>query len=225
MPFFYLALLFVLMEVNKTIAPASPPGPSTANNHTQKHHHLHSQIHSQSHHHGIFSSTSILILVISIIFIILLLAIILIIFLLRRLKSAKNNGNWKKHNSMHNTRSRFIAHTTVNVNSSPGDYLFFKVYKFNIFWRCWSFKAMLAYRKCIQVSIFMVSVNVLLSSPLFGPPLLSHFHKTNHFQPPKYTFTWFIHITLWLKMTLLDFCSFFFFYFLKKFLPFKFYSN
>ncbi|KAK4596010.1 hypothetical protein RGQ29_014192 [Quercus rubra] len=107
------------MEVNKTIAPASPPGPSTANNHTQKHHHLHSQIHSQSHHHGIFSSTSILILVISIIFIILLLAIILIIFLLRRLKSTKNNGNWKKHNSMHNTRSRFIAHTTVNVNSSP----------------------------------------------------------------------------------------------------------
>ena len=114
------------MEVNITIAPASPPAPSTSNNHTQKHHHLHSQIHSQSHHHGIFSSTSILILVISIIFIILLLAIILIIFLLRRLKSAKNNGNWKKHNSMHNTRSRFIAHTTVNVNSSPGDYLFSK---------------------------------------------------------------------------------------------------
>ncbi|XP_023898500.1 probable serine/threonine-protein kinase PBL7 [Quercus suber] len=107
------------MEVNNTIAPASPPGPSTANNHTQKHHHLHSQIHSQSHRHGIFSSTSILILVISIIFIILIVAIILIIFLLRRLKSAKNNGNWKEHKSMHNTSSRFIAHTTVNVNSSP----------------------------------------------------------------------------------------------------------
>ncbi|KAM3752750.1 hypothetical protein ACB098_03G042700 [Castanea mollissima] len=107
------------MEVNKTIAPASPPGPSTANNHTQKHHHLNSQIHSQSHHHGVSSSTLILILVISIIFIILLLAVILIIVLLRRLKSAKNNDNWKEHNSMLNTSRRFIAHTTVNVNSSP----------------------------------------------------------------------------------------------------------
>ena len=80
------------MEVNKPIAPASPPGLSTANNHTQKHHHLHSQSHSHSYHHGIFPSTSILILIKSIIFIILLFAIILIIVLLRRLKSAKNNG-------------------------------------------------------------------------------------------------------------------------------------
>ena len=111
----YLALLFVLMEVNSTIALAP------ANNHTKKHHHSLSSSQSHGHHHGIFSSISILILSISITFIVLFLVILLLIVLLRRLKSAKKNGTWKEHNDINNTSSRFIAHTTVNINSSPGD--------------------------------------------------------------------------------------------------------
>uniref|UniRef100_A0A2N9ED71 Protein kinase domain-containing protein n=1 Tax=Fagus sylvatica TaxID=28930 RepID=A0A2N9ED71_FAGSY len=101
------------MEVNSTIALAP------ANNHTKKHHHSLSSSQSHGHHHGIFSSISILILSISITFIVLLLAILLLIVLLRRLKSAKKNGTWKEHNNINNTSSRFIAHTTVNINSSP----------------------------------------------------------------------------------------------------------
>jgi heme/copper-type cytochrome/quinol oxidase subunit 2 len=106
------------MEVkNSTDAPAMPLGFTAANNHTQEHHHSHPQTHG--HHHAIFSSISILIIIISIASIAVIFAIFLIILMLRRLKSAKTNGTCKEHNSI--TSSRFVAHTTVTSNSSPGN--------------------------------------------------------------------------------------------------------
>ncbi|KAG2695481.1 hypothetical protein I3760_07G014600 [Carya illinoinensis] len=103
------------MEVNNTQPPARPL--DTANNYTQGHHHTHSPTNSQ--HHGIFPSISTLIIIIAITSVVLLFVIFLIIIMLRRLKSTKNNSTAKEHNSINNTSSRFIAHTTVNFNSSP----------------------------------------------------------------------------------------------------------
>lgn len=113
-------LLFVLMEPTTTATgePAKPHG-----NHTNKNHNS-SSSHSQPHyqHHGILSSTSILIIIISSIAVIVVLAIFLIIVMFRRIKFTKKRSGCKEICSINNTSSRFIAQTTINFNSSPGNY-------------------------------------------------------------------------------------------------------
>ncbi|GMP40419.1 hypothetical protein CsSME_00010875 [Camellia sinensis var. sinensis] len=105
--------MFVLMETNTTVIPASPPVPS-AENDTHNHHHP-----SQPHHHDIIPTTSILIIILPITIIILLLSILLIIVMLRRLKSTKTNDNRKSNNGINKNNCMFIAHSTININASP----------------------------------------------------------------------------------------------------------
>ncbi|KAK6233145.1 Protein kinase domain - like 10 [Theobroma cacao] len=99
--------------------PAMPPGLSTAKNHTYHNpHRFHSK--SQNHQHGTnLSLNFIIIIIISIILIIAVFAIFLIIALLRRRKSVRKHGSCKESGSLNNTSSRFIAHNSINLNSSP----------------------------------------------------------------------------------------------------------
>ncbi|XP_021282738.1 probable serine/threonine-protein kinase PBL7 [Herrania umbratica] len=99
--------------------PATPPGPSIAKNHTHHNHHrFHSK--SQNHQHGTnLSLNFIVIIIISIISIIVVFAIFLIIAMLRRLKSVRKLGSCKESGSLNNASRRFIAHNSIDFNSSP----------------------------------------------------------------------------------------------------------
>ncbi|KAK3172131.1 hypothetical protein Dsin_032580 [Dipteronia sinensis] len=92
---------------------------SSEKNHLHKHnfHHSSSQNIHHHHHYGILSFNSSVIIVVSIITVIVLLAIFLIIVLLRRLNSGKDKKTSCKDIQIGS--SRFIAHTTINVTSSP----------------------------------------------------------------------------------------------------------
>ncbi|XWS64575.1 hypothetical protein CRYUN_Cryun05aG0015300 [Craigia yunnanensis] len=99
--------------------PAMPPGLSTAKNHTHhKHHHFHSI--SKNHQHStILSLNFFIIIIVSIISIVVVSAIFLIIVMHRRLKSVRKHGGCKESSGINKTSSRFIAHTTIDFNSSP----------------------------------------------------------------------------------------------------------
>ncbi|XWS58231.1 hypothetical protein CRYUN_Cryun08bG0016700 [Craigia yunnanensis] len=111
------------MEDSNTTATAPPPampqGLSTAKNHTHHKHHL---FHSKSQnlqHSNSLSLNYIIIIIVSIISIVLVFAIFLTIVMLRRLKSVRKHGSCKESSGINNTGSRFIAHTTIDFNSSP----------------------------------------------------------------------------------------------------------
>ncbi|XP_009373975.2 probable serine/threonine-protein kinase PBL7 [Pyrus x bretschneideri] len=107
------------MEVNTTTVASSGPFDLDGKNHTNKQHLSNSQPYHH-HHHGFFLSKSALIVIIPTISVMVILSIIFILLMLRRLaKSTKTNGNIYKETSLINTRSRFIAQTTVDLNSSP----------------------------------------------------------------------------------------------------------
>ncbi|XVF06144.1 hypothetical protein REPUB_Repub06bG0022200 [Reevesia pubescens] len=114
------------MEDSNITATASPPamspGLSTAKNHT--HHHKHNFFHSKSQNHqhsNTLSLNSIIVIIVSIISIVVVFAILLIIVMFRRLKSVRKHGSCKESGCINNTSrsSRFIAHTTIDFNSSP----------------------------------------------------------------------------------------------------------
>ncbi|XVE89718.1 hypothetical protein DITRI_Ditri20bG0018100 [Diplodiscus trichospermus] len=112
------------MEDSNTTA-AMPPALSSAKNHTP-HMHVHhfnnstSQTHQQS---TTLSLNSIIVIIVSIISIMVFFAIFVIIVMLRRLKSVRNHGmSCKESNGINNNNnksSRFIAHSTIDFNSSP----------------------------------------------------------------------------------------------------------
>ncbi|CAN6575627.1 unnamed protein product [Malus baccata var. baccata] len=107
------------MEVNTTTVAPSGPFDLAGKNHTNKHHLSNSQPYHH-HHHGFFLSKSVLIVIIPTISVMVIVSIIFILLMLRRLaKSTKTNGNIYKETSLINTKSRFIAQTTVDLNSSP----------------------------------------------------------------------------------------------------------
>lgn len=113
-------------EVNNSTAEAAP------RNHIHKHNHSHSQTSDNGqhqhqhhhHHHGILSSNSFLIIIASIICITVLVAILVLILMLQRLKSARNKltacRESNSSSSIHNSSNRFIPHTAINFDSSPG---------------------------------------------------------------------------------------------------------
>ncbi|KAK8520212.1 hypothetical protein V6N13_031326 [Hibiscus sabdariffa] len=122
------------MEDSKTTAtepsPAmSTPGFSTAKNrshHLKNNHHQHQHQHhfdsiSRNHQHNTgLSFNSIIIIVLSLVSIVLVFAIFVIIVMFRRLKSVGKHGGCNESGSMNNSSSsRFIAHTTINFDSSP----------------------------------------------------------------------------------------------------------
>ncbi|KAL2490484.1 Protein kinase superfamily protein [Abeliophyllum distichum] len=104
------------METNASAA-------SAAENHTHNLHHLHQpQPHGQPHHGDVLPSSSVLIIVIPIIIMFLILAILLLIVMLRRLQSAKCKRSPKSSKSViNNSNCMFIAHSTININSSPAE--------------------------------------------------------------------------------------------------------
>ncbi|GMI84454.1 hypothetical protein like AT1G54820 [Hibiscus trionum] len=100
----------------------STPGLSTAKNHSHHlnhHHHFHSV--SRNHQHNTsFSFNFIVIIILSVVSIIVIFAIFLVIVMFRRLKSVGNHNSCNETGSVNNsTSSRFIAHTTINSDSSP----------------------------------------------------------------------------------------------------------
>lgn len=122
------------MEDSNTTAsatppPALPPRLGTAKDPT-RHHNRHHLFHSISQNHQNTNTLSLnsIILIISIISIVVASAIFLIIVMLRRLKSVRKHGNCKESSgiSINKATSRFIAHTTIDFNYSPGNYTRFK---------------------------------------------------------------------------------------------------
>lgn len=111
------------MESNtNSMAPANarPLGFGTENNQTHSHHHhKHIQPHDNPHHLTL-SLHSIIIIIVSIISFIVLFALALVILVLRRLKSGKGQGSCNDIIDKSGC-SRFIAHTTINLASSPGN--------------------------------------------------------------------------------------------------------
>ncbi|XP_009768138.1 putative serine/threonine-protein kinase PBL7 [Nicotiana tabacum] len=106
------------MENNNTGIATSPVG--WKSNHSHSHHHLESQSHKIHRHNDMLPSTSILLIIIPIIIIILLIAISLLIVMLKRIQSAKDNGISSKSRSViNNSNCMFIAHSTINIHSSP----------------------------------------------------------------------------------------------------------
>ncbi|XP_019258707.1 PREDICTED: serine/threonine-protein kinase CDL1 isoform X2 [Nicotiana attenuata] len=106
------------MEYNNTGIATSPVG--WKSNHSHSHHHLESQSHKIHQHNDMLPSTSILLIIIPIIIIILLIAISLLIVMLKRIQSAKDNGISSKSRSViNNSNCMFIAHSTINIHSSP----------------------------------------------------------------------------------------------------------
>ncbi|XP_038716616.1 probable serine/threonine-protein kinase PBL7 [Tripterygium wilfordii] len=79
-------------------------------------HHSHSKPYNHNHGHGSLSSTPILIIIISSVLVIVLVAILFIVAMLRRLKSAQNRKNSRNNKD---SISKFIAHTTINIDASP----------------------------------------------------------------------------------------------------------
>lgn len=113
-------ILSVIMENNNTGIATSPVG--WKSNHSHSHHHLESQSHKIHRHNDMLPSTSILLIIIPIIIIILLIAISLLIVMLKRIQSAKDNGISSKSRSViNNSNCMFIAHSTINIHSSPGN--------------------------------------------------------------------------------------------------------
>ncbi|XWS42428.1 hypothetical protein CRYUN_Cryun16bG0013400 [Craigia yunnanensis] len=111
------------MEYSNTTAitppPAMPPGLSTAKNLTHhKHHYFRSKYQNHQHSNSL-SLNSIIIIIVFIISIVVVFTIFLIIVMLRRLKSVRKHGSCKESSGINNTSSRFIAHTTIDFNSSP----------------------------------------------------------------------------------------------------------
>ncbi|KAK3005943.1 hypothetical protein RJ639_016729 [Escallonia herrerae] len=104
------------MESNTDVAPARTPG-LAAKNGTHNYHHSHLQPHH--HHHDTLPFTAILIIVIPVIITILLLSILLIIVMLRRLKPQKTDRS--TNTGISNSNRMFIAHSTINFNSSPAE--------------------------------------------------------------------------------------------------------
>ncbi|KAJ8572925.1 hypothetical protein K7X08_009436 [Anisodus acutangulus] len=106
------------MEDNNTRIEPSPVGWKSNNSHS--HHHLESQSHKIHRHNDMLPSTSILLIIIPIIIIILLIAIALLVVMLKRIQSAKHNGVRSKSKSfINNSNCMFIAHSTINIHSSP----------------------------------------------------------------------------------------------------------
>ncbi|KAJ0079149.1 hypothetical protein Patl1_22773 [Pistacia atlantica] len=101
-----------------SIAPAMPLGLGSEKNLTHSHHHHKHSLPNDNPHHLILSFHSIIIIIVSVISVIVLFALALVILMLRRLKSGKGHASCDDiiNNS---SSSRFIAHTTINVVSSP----------------------------------------------------------------------------------------------------------
>ncbi|GMJ11192.1 hypothetical protein like AT1G54820 [Hibiscus trionum] len=97
----------------------STPGLSASKNHTHHHHHVDSIPRNHQHNTGL-SFNSVIIIILSLVSIILVFAIFLIIVMFRRLKSVGKHGSCNESGSINNSSSsRFIAHTTINFDSSP----------------------------------------------------------------------------------------------------------
>ncbi|XP_061349503.1 probable serine/threonine-protein kinase PBL7 [Gastrolobium bilobum] len=106
------------MEVNTTTSVPSGPPTASPNNHTYTQHHLHSENHNHSHGH--LPSRTIFITIAAVTLVTVLFIIFLVVFLIRRKKSSSKNGTCKDDNRvLHNTSSKLMDSTTLNVNSSP----------------------------------------------------------------------------------------------------------
>lgn len=107
----------------------------TARNDTINPHHSPPQVITHNHHHhDILPTTTIFIIIIPIILVLLLLAILLIIVMLRRMKSAKNAASGSSsgsNNCIANSNCLFTAHSTININASPGTITSFNFSIFN----------------------------------------------------------------------------------------------
>lgn len=112
------------MENSTISAPEIPDFAGQNQSQTHHNHHLEEpDLHPPPHHHHVaLPSTSILLIVIPIFIIILLLAILLLVIMLRKLQSHKSHGSSTRSggSSISNKDCMFIAHSSINMSSSPG---------------------------------------------------------------------------------------------------------